>query len=250
MTKQEVLKPIEEKITQWIDYQRKSPKVSCAGNEKLYDDYRMKNDLDCQLTGDLKADTIFSLWRPLRFTLVRMHGYDGLKALGKVEKKITFLTNLKANLPQYLPASDPLVKDLSQLFVLGMTRANVMILPDRRINSQRGRKPYNDYMPHFLQQSFQGGDFSKYFKGEEDFIKWINAENLEMFFEEEIIAKDQIKDLAGTGVLSDGVPPYNKVISSRQNNPQGQETMGEMVEEYTKILEERNKKVLTIKGGR
>lgn len=193
---------IRIKIEEWLDYIENSPKQ----NQDLY---RQEHDLDCLLTGgNLFADTIFSLWLPLRFALVRLNGYEKLEVYGKVGKNVPFLKNLLKNhiLDELLPLSNPLVIHLNELFTLGRTRANVMILPLRQLNSKRGWMPYFDYMPHFLYECFEGGKFSYAFDYDNPtFIQWVEREHLTPFFNQ-TISKESIKDLANTGSLKKGVP--------------------------------------------
>ncbi|WP_280771844.1 hypothetical protein [Salipaludibacillus daqingensis] len=207
----EILKPIEKKIQQWIYYDKNEPKVvPYRGNEKLHDSYRRENDLDCQLTdGKLEADTIISLWLPLRLSLVRINGYAPLNKIGLRNKKnkIPFLKELiKHDLEKFLPVNNPIVVKLSELFVRGMKRENVMILPYRAINRERSSAPYYDYVPHFLHECFQGGKFAEYFSNDNGLEKWIKDEDLEMFFENEKISKFTIKDLSGSGSAKVNVP--------------------------------------------
>ncbi|MHB8063117.1 MAG: hypothetical protein ACYDG2_10870 [Ruminiclostridium sp.] len=209
MEKLDMLKPIEKKIGQWINYECNKPTIPYEGNEEIHDIYRKENDLDCQLTdGNLKADTIFSLWLPLRFTLRKINGYS-LNIPDKVKerkKHLDFLVELGSNSSSYLPVDNSLVEKLSRLFELGMKRENVMILPDRIINCKRGSKPYYDYMPHFLNDCFQGGNFSKYFSNDEELQKWIETQHLQMFFENGSVKKSEIKDLSGSGSVQNNKP--------------------------------------------
>ncbi|RKL65803.1 hypothetical protein CR203_18245 [Salipaludibacillus neizhouensis] len=197
----ETLKPIEKKIQQWMYYENNKPKVPYKGNEKLHDNFRKENDLDCQLTdGNLEADTIISLWLPLRFSLVRLNQYPFLKKIGNINNKMAFLNEfIKHDLEEFLPVNEPIVVKLSELFRRGMKRENVMILPNRRINCERSAKPYFDYVPHFLHDCFQGGYFGKYFSNDNELDKWIEEENLKMFFENEEKSKFMLKDLSGSG---------------------------------------------------
>jgi hypothetical protein len=204
----EILKPIKKKIEQWIYYESNEPKVQYKGNEKLHDNFRKENDLDCQLTeGNLKADTIISLWLPLRFSLVRLNGYSILNKIGNINNKMDFLNEfIKYDLQEFLPVNEPVVIKLSELFKRGMKRENVMILPNRTINCERSSEPYFDYMPHFLHDCFQGGYFSKYFSNDDELDKWIEIQHLKMFFESEPIRKFKIKDLSGSGSVKKNIP--------------------------------------------
>ncbi|WP_019156945.1 hypothetical protein [Robertmurraya massiliosenegalensis] len=217
MTRNGILKPIEEKIDQWIYYESNNPKIRYKGNEKLHDNFRKENDLDCQLTdGDLKADTIFSLWLPLRFSLVRLNGYSILNKIGNMNDKLAFLNEfIKHDIEKFLPVNEAIVEKLSELFCRGMKRENVMILPhNSSINSKRGLPPYYDYMPHFLHECFQGGSFAKamYFSNDDELVEWIETQHLKMFFENEEIKKSAIKDLSGSGNVKNNIPKNLEVM--------------------------------------
>lgn len=212
---EEIYKPIMEQIYDWHNYEDNCPKTEYITDRKRHDEFRSKNDLDCILCGgDLKADMIFSLWLPLRFTLVRLNGYEKLNSIFKttiskttefeklfVCKKIIEQPDMIKTL---LPNQNNTVHLLSELFALGRTRANVMILKERG-HQERGKKPYYDYMPYFLFECFEGGDFSQAFSSDIDLKNWIEREHLNCFFDKEI-DKNSIKDLSGTGDIKSGVP--------------------------------------------
>jgi hypothetical protein len=198
--------PITRKIESWLKYDENKPKSKYYANSQEHDEYRRNNDLDCILTGgNLYADTIFSLWIPLRFVLVRINGYSKLNKYGKVGKNIPFLKKISPALEQLLPTENETVKKLIELFELGQQRCNVMILRDRQMQS-RGDKPYFDYMPYFLHDCFDNGKFSKYFSGNDDLIEWIHEQKLDMFFTNNEISKNNIIDLSGSGDIKKGVP--------------------------------------------
>lgn len=88
-------KAIKTKINEWIWYEENQVKEKYYINPKINDQFRQQYDLDCILTnGNLLADTIFSLWLPLRFALVRINGYKKLNKYGRVEKKASFLKQI------------------------------------------------------------------------------------------------------------------------------------------------------------
>ncbi len=187
------LEPIIAKLKYWRDY---------AGRRD--DEYRRTHDLDCVLSGgNLQADTMISLWLPLRYTLNcfdtpawqlwRELDYAELKPKGIGLKDHTgFLNNMIERIDNFLPDSE-LTRKLSTLFALGQQRFNVMLLPKRSWNTLRGGKPYYDYMPHFLYDLFS------YAQDEEALQSWLHKENLEPFFAAETIEQRNILDLAGTG---------------------------------------------------
>ena len=221
--------PIIKKIRAWVSYDKKKPKNDYATNRNEHDEFRKNNDLDCVLAnGDLNADTIFSLWQPLRLSLVRLNGYNKLNKYGNINNKIAFLEAILSEqiLEQLLPQNNETVKYLLKLFELGQKRCNVMILMNRRMQS-RGLKPYYDYMPYFLYECFDNGKFSQYFKGgNQDLIKWINDQKLNMFFNGEIIKKENIKDLSGSGDVKKGIPrDINYLLQNYINILQQRNTM-------------------------
>lgn len=200
--------PIIKKLVAWVDYEEKRPKSDYFKNRQEHDNFRKRNDLDCILTnGNLNADEIFSLWLPLRFSLVRINGYKKLNKYGDINKKIIFCKAISSEkiLKQLLPENNEIVKKLLELFELGQKRCNVMILKERSMQS-RGSEPYYDYMPYFLYECFDNGVFSQYFnRDNSDLIKWINDQKLNMFFSEEI-TRENIKDLSGSGNVKSGIP--------------------------------------------
>ena len=223
-----IYKPINLKIQAWIDYELNKPKGNYNTHKQEHDEYRQKNDLDCILTdGNLCADTIFSLWLPLRFVLVRINDYKTLSQYGDINNKVEFLKAISGHIPELLPLESTVVLKLIRLFDLGQKRCNVMILKDRRMQ-RRGDKPYYDYMPYFLSECFEDGDFSSYFtSGDQELKEWIQEEKLEMFFKEDRIEKDTIKDLAGTGDITKGVP----------------QDMNLLLDNYIGILEQRKRRL-------
>ncbi|MCI8359683.1 MAG: hypothetical protein HFI51_16320 [Lachnospiraceae bacterium] len=226
MIENKVYEPIRKKIEEWIDYDVHKPDVPYYGNEKVHDEYRRWHDRDCVMTGgDLNADTMFSLWRPLANTIIRLHDKNVIQG-----GKYKFIRELMKddNMEKYLPAGQPVVKKLSLLFELGMGRENVFLLPDRKINPARNRRPYEDYMPVFLLESFGDGAFACYWQNEEDYIQWIIREHLEVFFDGDIVPGN-IKDLSGAGDIQ---KPFA---------PDGIQAMEHMIDNYIGILQERRK---------
>lgn len=202
--------PIYTKIKFWIEYEKNRPKTDYDKNKLEYDNFRSQNDLDCILrNGNLNADTIFSLWLPLRLSLVRVSGYRKIKRITgfKTDKEnIDFLKALISdnNLENLLPQDNRTTILLSELFSLGQEIENTMILPNRSLQ-ERGRAPFYDYLPYFLFECFEKGYFHRVFGSNENFKNWIIQENLECFFNG-AICRENIIDLAGTGNIKYGIP--------------------------------------------
>lgn len=214
-------KPIIDKLQYWRNYQN------------IYtDEYRKEHDWDCILTnGNLLADTIFSLWLPLRYTLNyfdkgkwkkwKDYEYKYLKSENKNLKFCNdFLEDLIINLNDFLDIDSDITKKLVHLFELGSERCNVMILPYRSWNAERGNSPYYDYLPAYLYDKFQTQNFH--------FLKkWIERESLHMFFTDGKIDQKHIRDLVGTGHPTSHKP--SQII------------LPKMLDNYINILQERKK---------
>lgn len=204
--------PIIKKIEYWKNYKGKG------------DEYRKTHDLDCILTGgNLYADTIFSLWLPLRYTLNYFEHYKWtywkeyeadvlFKKNMKLKDCDEFLLDLKNNISVYLPNHE-ITENLIKLFDIGQRRCNVMILPERNMNTERGKRPYFDYLPHYLYDllSDENSEKNRLLKN------WIEEENLYMFFNGGVIEKENIIDLANTGAINNHLPK-NISLSSLLNN--------------------------------
>lgn len=214
--------PIINQLSYWINYKGSG------------DEYRKNNDRDCILTeGNLYADTIFSLWLPLRYTLnyfdcdkwIKWKEYEeeSLRPYYiNLKKHNACLKDISDNISIYLPENE-LTKMLVELFRLGVKRGNVMILPFRKWNKLWGEKPYFEYMPHFLYDLVNTN--SEYYL--DALKKWIYVEHLDMFFEDNIVSIDNIKDLAGTGKVTSHSPQKINLQLLLKN--------------YVEILENRSK---------
>lgn len=190
----DILHPIRFKLEEWINYEINSPKCPYVGNEMVHDIYRALNDTDCKLTGgNLLADTIFSLWNPLKMVLDFLNSGETFYKNDKYgSDKNSYLRKIKNNLDKYLPVENELVKELCIFAKLSLQRENVMLLPDRKMQS-RG-KFFFDQMPKTLFECFGNGKYASYFQTE-DVTSWIKREKLEMFFYDNKVDKDKIKPL-------------------------------------------------------
>ena len=187
--------PIIEKLRYWREY--------CGSGEN----YRKAHDLDCLLThGNLSADTLCSLWLPLRYSLnyfesERWSYWKKFEENNLRPQKLglkdynPFLLELERDIEQFLPHHET-TRKLIRLFELGQRRCNVMLLPERSWNTKRGRAPYYDYLPHFLYDLLSSEYNAEY---NVDVSAWIKTESIDMFFKDNDISCKNIIDLAGTG---------------------------------------------------
>lgn len=230
MNKELFYEPFMIKLTEWVAYVENSPKSDYQTHAEEYDAFRAANDRDCILTdGNLYADTIFSLWLPLRNTITRINSREAVEKVGKIKSKYSFCKCLldSNQLDKLLPQDSSVVKTLRELFVLGLKRCNVMLLTDRRLNSKRGMAPYYDYIPRFLYELFPGGDFEDAFESEKELVEWINREKLHMLFDGEI-CRENIRDLSGSGDLKVSLAPA------------GDDALEQMLRNYYTILKIRD----------
>lgn len=217
----DILYPVKVKLKEWFVYDENKPKCSYQGNTIVHDIYRALNDSDCQLAnGNLMADTIFPLWTPLKMSLQSSQSYpyklQGNKFypykldsfISNSGNIINFLTDIHENLEIYLPRNE--WESLYEFAALSLTRANVMILPHRDMQTRgiveynNGNRetiePFYEQMPRTLFECFDDGEFQNrtkgrnFFKSNADAINWIREEKLESFFDGEV-KKENIKPL-------------------------------------------------------
>lgn len=226
-----IYEPIRKKVEEWLWYDENQPEGNYFANVEEHDRFRSLHDRDCMLTGgDLKSDTLFSLWTPLRHTIVRLNDRETIRAVGDISKKYVFLREfIKGdNIEKLPPETESIVHRLSELFARGMGRENVFLLPERKLNCARARKAYYDYVPVMLLEVFPGGVFSEYWDSPEAYLRWIDEEHMEVFFDGGI-SPEHIRDLSGSGDVHDSLAP------------EGVEAMERMLENYIAVLKERKR---------
>jgi hypothetical protein len=255
MNEQNIYEPIIKELEYWKDYntrdterrekRRQGDKTVCSDDE-----FRSANDRDCILTGgNLNADTIFSLWLPLRHTIVRINGYEKISEVGNINDKKSFVCALLEgdNLEKLLPKNLSIVRTLSELFTYGMERENVMLLPKRyfyhggskkSLNCARGGEPYWDYVPRFLYEMFKGGDFADAVGSDDETCRtWIKEQNMTMFFKDRVLDREHIIDLAGSGNVMVSLAPkggsYEEGLMLQEN----------MLRNYIEVLKLRKNEV-------
>jgi hypothetical protein len=251
----EIYEPIIRQLAYWKDYhkrdlerrekRRKGDEAVCSDDE-----FRAANDRDCMLTGgNLNADTIFSLWLPLRHTIKRINSDKVISRIGNINDKKSFVCALleRDNLEKLLPKELGIVRTLSELFAYGMERENVMLLPKRYfyhgrskkcLNSAKGGRPYWDYVPRFLYEMLDGGDFSGVVGNDDEACRtWIKQQNMTMFFKDGILDREHIIDLAGCGNVMVSLAPKG---SSYEEGLRLQENM---LRNYIDILKIRKNEI-------
>lgn len=89
---------------------------------------RETNDLDCLYRGgSLDADTIFSVWTPLKFVLDYLNPDEKFYKKDYYGSDINgFLIKIKRNIDKYLPKDRNIVKELYKFVEMAETEANVL----------------------------------------------------------------------------------------------------------------------------
>ncbi|WGG44201.1 hypothetical protein [Rossellomorea sp. DA94] len=192
---------------------------------KANDEWRKKYDLDVMhLNGDLCADTIFSIWMPLKMCLQNSDAYPYSEhgEYQKPYKSNPYISNIIKNIDTYLPYDK--WEELYRFVRIALTKSNVMKLPER-IMQERGRL-YYDQMPKTLYECFKEGRFSQCFK-DIQVEEWVKKQNLTMLFEG-VISRGNIK------------PLISRMKASEYEWIKNREEIKEMLINYCMILEMRS----------
>ncbi|MGR6545715.1 hypothetical protein [Paenibacillus tundrae] len=189
-------------IINYLIYLMPDPEQPSYGGA-TYDEWRKENDLDVVwLNGDLHADTIFSVWIPLKMSLQSVAGdtfsYKGNR--GTPSKENECFKDIIENINHYLPPEHALVNELYRFAELASTRANVMRLPNRQM--QKRGFFYFDQIPKTLYECFGEGRFNTYFESDQAVKEWVKEEKMDMFFDGSI-SRNNVKPLISRMQASD-----------------------------------------------
>jgi hypothetical protein len=190
---------------------------------EAYNEWRKKYDLDViHLNGDLCADTIFSIWMPLKMCLQisATYPYSEHGNNEKPYKSNPYLPNIIKNIDTYLPYNE--WEELYKFVSIALTEANVMKLPEEKMQ-KRGK--FYDQMPKTLYECFEGGIFNGCFK-DVQVEEWVSQQNLTMFFENNI-SRENIK------------PLISRMRASEFEWLKNREEIKEMLTNYNVILDMR-----------
>lgn len=180
---------------------------------------REVNDLDClYFDGDLCADTLFSVWTPLKFVLDYLNPNESFYKKNRYGDPHKYLRRIKAHIDEFLPKEDKLVAELYKFAALAELRGNYFRWPCREINDQR----YDDYdqVPPTLFKCFPGEKYGRYFQNDEKKLRtWLQDEKLEMLFSGDSLRKEDIKPLINgmTPREAKWLHKYNEILEMLQN---------------------------------
>lgn len=200
-----------------------------------YEKPRAENDIDClYFAGDLRADTIFSVWTPLKFVLDNLNPHERFYKTNRYDNQNPhkFLLKIKADIDRFLPKDNKMVQELYRFAELAEKRVNYIKWPKQGINGQRYDDDF-DQIPPALYKCFPDSPDNKYcsyFNNDEiELLKWIRDEKLEPLFKNGSVKKENIKPLISI------MKPYESKWLKDENE------ILEMLQNYNSILEERLK---------
>ena len=195
-----------------------------------YDKPRALSDLDClYYDGDLNADTIFSVWTPIKFVLDCLNPKEKFYKYNKYGNPHKFLFIVKDNLDTLLPRDKEVVQELYRFAELAETRANYFKWPITGINKQRYGDDF-DQMPPALYKCFPGGKYSSFFDNDAMVLfQWIEDQKLEDFF-------------IGNSIEQKNIRPLISSMNANESKWLKDEIeILEMLKNYNSILQERSK---------
>ncbi|MCR4658662.1 MAG: hypothetical protein K5770_20895 [Lachnospiraceae bacterium] len=177
------------------------------------DEWRKKNDLDCMYyDGDLRADTLMSAWTPIKWIADYLNRDSGITFCknSRISKNPCHdLELLAENGDCYLPEENELVKLLDRFLELAELKCNYILLPSEEMNCARYRCAIvnelvwlYDEVPATLAHIFDKNSLGRFFVDNDQAIKWIKREHLEMGFEDNKIDPYHVRPLIN------GLVPY------------------------------------------
>lgn len=170
------------------------------GNIGPYYEWRRANDLDCiAKDGDLRADTLISMWSPMKMVLQYLHPGMVIYKTANGSDPNYYLSMLRDNFDKYFKFEDKkrqgLVTMLDSLCAFAEKESNFILLPGvsrdkgTQMNPDRyGLKIHGKYVwlydqvPCTLYHVFEKDTLGKYFNDEKEVIDWIKREHLEVGF--------------------------------------------------------------------
>lgn len=163
------------------------------------DEWRKKNDMDClYFNGDLRADTLMSAWTPVKWVANFLNKEHGITFYKQPE----CLKLLADDRDAYLPPKHKLVQLLDEFLELAEQRCNYILLPDRKMNTERYTMTLNgkhikmyDEVPATLYYIFEKDALGRFFKDEDDVKSWVKREHLEMGFNYKYACQKNVRPL-------------------------------------------------------
>ena len=167
------------------------------------DEWRKENDLDCMYyKGDLRADTLISVWTPMRMVLDYFNKDKGMvfrkRATGEGDIN-KYLKMIVSDTTRYLPANHILTSLLNELLMWAEKPCNYILLPYEEMNCNRYSINNNgetlwlyDFVPCTMYHIFDHETLGRYFDGECAAKEWILREKLQCAFYNNEISIDKI----------------------------------------------------------
>ena len=169
----------------WMKVRRSVPEWE--NSEKgcsRYDAWRKKNDLDClYFEGDLRADTLMSAWTPIKWVADCLNWKYDIKFYKKAkdhDDSDYYLKLLADDRDAYLPPKHELVRLLDHFLELAEERCNYILLPDRRMNSERyktyvdGEETLDLYTLNIIKREMKSGMGSIFYQKDDKTYDWMH----------------------------------------------------------------------------
>ena len=160
----------------------------------LYDNDAKYYYEECNLNREdaLKGDTIISFWT-IYCRLLKLEANWTVakcaKSIGNIEALLERINATWKN--DYTDKIKKVNKKLEPFVKVYATKGNFMLLPERRMNTQRYRI-VEDRIDMTLYECFSKGALSKFFDTDDELISWIEKEKLECMFTDKLILKENI----------------------------------------------------------
>lgn len=197
----------ENHIINFLNYWMKGQDVFVSydsNNLQLYHEWRRANDLDCIAKGgDLRADTLVSMWTPIKWVLNCLNPDIKVYKTAKGSDPNCYLRKLRDEYEVYFTSEDDekksLVAKLDRLCQLAELECNFILLPGDGRDNGSGMNPERyclkrddkttylyDQVPCTLYHVFENDTLGKYFQNEDDVVSWIKREHLDVGFNGDI----------------------------------------------------------------
>lgn len=165
-----------------------------------------KEEIDKNWLKTTNADTMFSLFIPLRTVVRHIHKKDKVITKSKLKKSFKKANDKISYLEKLLPKDNELVKKLQEFACLCSQIQNVISIPTtyingKNINQYRGCC-YYDQMPVMLYSILKGkitgieNRFSSYFENNKEVEEWIKSNRLDRLININDISDFKLEDLA------------------------------------------------------
>lgn len=216
-----------EKLKQQVGYE------NLSWEER--DNLRLENDNDARYyfrevglekAEALKADTVISFWTPYCRLLELEANWKSVKTVKGLEWLLKEIHATWNN--DYTSKIKTVNEKIQGLAKVYHTKGNYMLLPERKMNTQR-YKVAQDRIDLTLYECFDKGALAKFFETDDDLYAWIRREKLDGMFYDKELSKKKIKWL----ISEEHKPKWISEMNTHE--------VYEYLKNATLLIEDRNK---------